>query len=550
MEGVFELALLLRADRLRVLFGVRTLFTIQTIEIFDGDRIGLVGSNGVGKSTLISVLHGDVLPDSGTVTCYSGSAVVRQFGDADEGEADPAIRSHLSALSDAHEGISGGEMERLRIARALSKQTPLLFADEPTTNLDFAGLANVRKALARHQGALVLVSHDRSLLDDLCTTIWEIEAGVFRIYPGNYSAYLRQKALERDRQRFEYEQYRTEQARLRSAIVGIKESSRSTRTAPRRMGNSEARLHRRGAGIAAKKVLDRAASALQSRLEALDAKERPREDAPIRMGLAGRGGVVSAAAVRVEGLTLCAGGKPLLMNESFTIPAGRRTVLVGPNGCGKTTLLRAIRDQAPGVTVSPGITIGWFGQETLDTLDPDKTLLDNVMEKSVLPAHEARTLLARMNLAAADMEKRPGILSGGERSKAALARLMAGNESLLLMDEPGNHLDLHALEALEEMLAAYTGSLLLVSHDRRMIDRVAQQLLFFEGRQLVCYEGNLTEYEKRLTPEPAAGLSEDIVRMRMSALLGRMGSPKKGETRDTLEEQYRALEEQLKTIRK
>ena len=547
------MALLLRAEHLRVLFGIRTIFDIDTIEIFDGDRIGLVGDNGAGKSTLLSVLYGDRQPDEGHVRAFSQSAIVRQFGDADNAEEmDAALKARLRAKDAVHEGISGGELERLRIARALSVHAPLLFADEPTTNLDFDGVAEVRKALEQHRGALVMVSHDRALLDDVCTIIWELEDGKLRVFPGNYSDYLEQKALERDFQRFEYDQYRAEQARLRSAIVGVKESARSVRQAPRRMGNSEARLHKRGGGTSAKKQLEKAASALQTRIDNMEVKERPREEAQIKMALEGRGGVTSAAAVRAEHLTLAAGKKVLLKDARFTLPTGKRTVLVGPNGSGKTTLLRAVRDELPGIRISPGVTVGWFGQETLDTLNPGLTLLENVMRDSILPEHEARTILARMGLSAQDMVKPASVLSGGERAKTALARLMTGNSTLLLMDEPGNHLDLHALESLEEMLSMYQGTLLLVSHDRRMIDRVAQQLLIFDAGTLKSYDGNLSEWEASQRPkvQVSSALDEDILQMRMSALLARMSAPRKGDKRELLEAEYDQMAEQLRAMRK
>ncbi|MCL1964478.1 MAG: ATP-binding cassette domain-containing protein, partial [Firmicutes bacterium] len=413
------MALLLRAESLRVRYGLRTIFTIDKIEIHDNDRIGLVGGNGAGKSTLLSVLHGEKTPDAGVVRRFAASAMVRQFGGAERvEEVDAALQARLGAKPGCHEGISGGELERVRVARALSTRAPLLFADEPTTNLDFDGLAEVQRALSRHQGALVLVSHDRALLDALCTVIWELEDGKLRTFPGDYAAYRGQKAREREAQRFAYEQYREEQARLRSAIAGMKESARSVRKAPARMGNSEARLQKRGKGTSAKARLERGASALQSRLDALDAKERPREEVRVKMALNTRDGITSAAAVRIDRLCLRAGERTLAQNVTLTLPTGVRTVLAGPNGCGKTTLLRAIRAGAEGVRKSPGVTIGWFGQETLDTLDLTLTLLENVMRDSVLPVHEARALMARMGLTSRDMDKPAALLSGGERAKA------------------------------------------------------------------------------------------------------------------------------------
>lgn len=544
------MALLLYAEKLRITFGLRTVFEIKSIEIHDGDQIGLVGQNGAGKSTLLSVLHGEREPDEGFIKRFSKSAMIRQFGNAEETEMDRSIQARLRAKDTVYQGISGGELERLRIARALSVHAPLLFVDEPTTNLDFDGVAQVKNALLSHQGALVLVSHDRMLLDSLCTQIWELSEGTLKIFPGNYTQFQQQKAMELDYQRFQYEQYRTEQKRLRTAIHEISQASNQVHKAPSRMGNSEARLHKRGKATTAKKKLDRAASSLQSRLENMKDVERPQKEARIQMGLSSRGGIASAFALRAEHLTIAVEGKALLQDASFSLPTGKRTVLVGPNGCGKTTLLRAIRDEIPGIRLSPGVSIGWFGQETADTLDPSLTLLQNVTSDNKLPLSATRTMLARIGLSASDIDKPVSVLSGGERVKAALVRLMTSDASLLLLDEPSNYLDIPALEALEEMLAAYEGTLLLVSHDRHMIDRVAHRLLLFERGMLHSFEGNLSEYEARAMRSTAQddAMEEDILRMRMSALAARIAAPRKGDNPESLIAEYEEMAKQLRNF--
>lgn len=553
------MSLFLCAENLRVIFGLRTIFHIENIEIHDNDRIGLVGDNGAGKSTLLSVLQGDIIPDEGLVRRFAGSAIVRQFGEIEQiEEIDSAMQARMRALDTVHHGMSGGELERLRIARALSVRAPLLLVDEPTTNLDFDGVAQVQKALAAHQGALVLISHDRALLDAICTTIWALEDGALRIFPGNYAAYKEQKALDLDYQRTSYAQYRAEQHRLQASMQALSQSSHDVRKAPKRMGNSEARLHKRGKGTTAKKKLDKSVSSLQSRLDQLEVVERPREEATVKMGLQDRNAIRSATAIRAENIHLAIDSRTLLSNANFVLPAGKRTVIVGPNGCGKTTLLRAIRHAADnihgadnGIHVSPGVTIGWFGQETIDTLDLSKTLLENVMQGSVLAVHETRSLLARMGLLAADMDKPTSVLSGGERAKAALGRLMAGDATLLLMDEPANHLDLHALEALEDMLTSYQGTLLLVSHDHRMIDKVAQRVLVFKEGELVSFEGNLSDYETRqASMADTTALDEDILRMRMSVLASRMSAPKKGDNPEALLAEYDTMAAQLQEMKR
>ncbi|MEG0767521.1 MAG: ATP-binding cassette domain-containing protein, partial [Clostridia bacterium] len=169
----------LQADHLLVQVGARTLFHIERLDIWDGERIGLVGENGAGKSTLLSVLYGDRLPDAGTVTRMCACAMVRQFGEAEEG-FDPAIAARLHEV-DAHVGMSGGEETRRKLSHALAMQAPLLLLDEPTTHLDFEGLRAVQETLQAYAGAMVLVSHDRELLDALCTRIWALEDGGLQV---------------------------------------------------------------------------------------------------------------------------------------------------------------------------------------------------------------------------------------------------------------------------------------------------------------------------------------------------------------------------------
>ena len=198
--------ILLEAGGVELSFGPRTILEIKELKIYDGDRIGLIGENGAGKTTLLRVLSGERAPDAGTIRRFSEIAVIRQMGDAD-GESDARLRSEFDA-QEHRAGLSGGEQTRRRIAAALSMRVHLLFADEPTTDLDAEGAAQLRRELAAYDGAMVLVSHDRSLLDALCTKIWHLEDGRITEFPGNYTDYREELERRRAFQQFEYEQYR------------------------------------------------------------------------------------------------------------------------------------------------------------------------------------------------------------------------------------------------------------------------------------------------------------------------------------------------------
>lgn len=542
------MAVLLYAKNVHVSFGARTILNIDELEIRDGARIGLIGDNGAGKSTLLSVLAGERMPDSGSVQRYARCAMVRQFGGVEEESSRGAISARLNAGSAPHEGISGGEMERIRLARALETRAPILMADEPTTNLDFAGRSEVEKLLNAHQGALLLVSHDRELLDSLCNEIWALRDGKIRCFPGNFSAFREQEKRERDFQEQEWRDYTNEKARLTALAAGVAEDARHVRKAPRRMGNSEARLQKASVRDNAQEKLQNRVVAIKSRIEKLEVKERPKAEQVVTMDLFERGGIVSREAIRGNRITLRAGEKLLLKGASFTVPTGKRTVIVGPNGCGKTTLVRYILSKGYGVKYAPGVKIGYFSQETLSSLRENESILQNVMRESALPEHLARTILFRMGFAARDLHKEICVLSGGERARVLLCALLAGDYNVLIMDEPGNHLDLTATEALEEMLAIYQGTLLLVSHDKRMIDRVAQRLILFEEGALREYDGNLTAYinEQRRVDDRQLELGK--LRMRMAEVAGRIALPRKGDEKEKLEAEYDALIARLREM--
>ncbi len=543
--------LLLEALGVEKSYALRRVLSIDRFELYDGDRLGLVGENGAGKSTFLKILAGELEPDAGTVRRLAPISSIRQMGDAGEEAADAQLVSEF-AVQEAREGLSGGELTRRRIAGALSARGSVLLADEPTTDLDSAGIARLERHLRAYQGAVVLVSHDRELLDSLCTAIVQLQDGVLTVFPGNYSDYRRELENRRAFQQFEYDQYRSEQARLRQAIQGKREHASQVGRLPSRMGNSEARLHRRSATEVEEK-LHRTRKALQTRLEHLEEKERPREDPSIRMALGAFTPITARTAVEVRGMTLRFGSRVLLEDAAMKLPTGSRTALLGENGCGKTTLLtRMLSGKDPRVRVSPGARLGWFDQAHERTLDMEKTALENAMALSVYDQATARTVLARLNMRGEEVMKRTGVLSGGERAKVALARLFLADVNVLVLDEPTNHLDVFTLEALEEVLQGYAGTVLFVSHDRRFVRQTATRLVFFEGRKLATFEGTMEEWEReqgRDRTGEEANLQATALEMRMAVLAARMSRPEKGDDPEELKKEYMELAAESRRIR-
>lgn len=488
--------ILISAHHLEKSFGIQTLWNIPALTIQDGDRIGLVGHNGSGKSTLLAVLAGEMLPDDGQIRRHCEIALVRQTGQTDR-PGDDYWSSIWEAVVSPQP--SGGETTRAALAAAFSQHAPLLFLDEPTTNLDWDGIAQLEKELRQYRGAVVLVSHDRTLLNALCNCIWELEKGEMQTFPGSYDNWLSEKRQRFDRAQFEYEQYRQEQRRLSGAITNIRQEASGMRKPPRHMGSSEWMLYKNIAAGQQKNVQSRA-KAMTSRMDQLEEKRRPHEQPKILMNLGAARAITAKTAVRVRDLTVSFGEQTLLEHVNFSLPTGSRTVMLGGNGAGKTTLLKQIMADRAEVELANGLEIGYFSQGH-EVLDEKKSALENARALSALPEHDVRTVLARLNMPGDAVHKIVSQLSGGERAKVIFARLLASQCNLLIFDEPTNHIDLFTVEALESLLSAWNGTLLVVTHDRRLTESIATRLLLVGDGQVASFEGTWSEYlEQRGSP--------------------------------------------------
>ncbi len=547
-----EARLLLEADHIKVSFGIRTVLDIPSLKLYDGDRIGLVGENGAGKSTLLSVISGERTPDEGRVAIKCGVSHIAQMGDTDlhDGEMDSALMG-VFTVQEKREGLSGGEYTRRRIAGALTRGAHILLADEPTVDLDEEGINQLRERLTKYDGAVVLVSHDRTLLDEVCTRILELEDGKIMDYPGNYSAYRAEKERRLQFARDEYDAYRAEEKRLRKLIQDEYEHAQKKQHLPSRMGNSEARLHKREVTNVQAQI-HKVRRGYESRLNRLEEKKRPREEVSIRMAFGASDGITSRLAVNASGVTVRFASRTVLNQARFVIPTGTKTAVIGKNGAGKTTLLRRIIDGCSGIKVSPGVKIGYFGQAHQEVLDESKTALENVRAISRFDESVCRTILARMNIRGDDVFKRVKVMSGGERAKIALARLMVSDANMLILDEPTNHMDIFSLEALEEMLLEYAGTLVFVSHDRRFVRNVANRLMFIENGQVRSFDGSFNDYEESLKRADRNKEEEErllriaSIEMKLALLSARLSAPKKGDDPMKLNEEYLKLAEMLK----
>ena len=547
---------ILELNNVQISFGDRLLLDLDRLAVYDGERIGLIGENGAGKTTLLRVLSGELTPDAGQVRRLAPVAMIRQQGDADAG-SDAEIRARFQA-QETREGLSGGEMTRNRIAGALSARAGLLLADEPTTDLDREGLGMLRRNLSGFPGAVLLVSHDRALLREICDRIWYLEDGKITVFPGGYDDFMAERLRQRERAAFEYDQYKAEQKRLKESARKMAERASQVKKAPGRMGNSEARLHKREWTDSVLQ-LSHAKRTIQNRMEHLEVREKPRALPVITMKLGVTHPVEAKNVLDFRCASLQAGGKILLQDTGFVLPAGSRTAVIGPNGCGKTTLLRTLTGQAGNgvdfrgnARFNPAVRIGWFDQHHESTLNLNASVLENIMRESVHPEHFARTVMACLGIRGDDVYKPLALLSGGERAKTALGKLLLMDCNLLLLDEPTNHLDLFTMEELEKLLAGYGGTLLFVSHDEEFIRKTATRIVSFENGALKTFEGSRQEMK---APRSADRTEEDRkiavsrLEMQMAAITARLSAPRKGDRPDLLQAEYQRLAEDLRALK-
>lgn len=544
--------LILEINNLKKYYGDRLILKIDNLKVYSEDKIGIVGLNGVGKSTLLSMIMNKVIPDEGSIKLYGSYSYIPQLDEWEEEFIDERFVKEFDLNGKKKEFMSGGEKNKLKIAQAFSKDTNILFADEPTANLDISSIERFNNMLQKFKGSIMIVSHDRKLLDSCCNTIMEIDNGSLKVYKGNYSNFAQQKKNELARQEFEYSEYMREKNKLEEAIAEVEGKCKSIRKAPKRMGNSEARLHKMG-NQKAKASLDKSKKSIESRLQRLQVKERPKDIEKIKIDLKKPQDIHSKVLIQADNVDKSFDSNKLFEHGNFKIYNKTRTAIVGDNGCGKTTLIKMIINNEEGIKSSKNLKIGYYSQD-FSILDEDKTIIENVMDKSIYDESFSRIVLSRLLFKREDVYKNVYQLSGGERVKVSFAKIILSDINLLILDEPTNYLDIYSMEAVEKVLQEFEGTMIFVSHDLHFINKLATNVIVFKDKKLINFPGNYEEYinsNKAVNDnKKEAEKKLFVLENRLSQLIGRLSMPGKDDDVEELDKQYKTVLQEIKRLRK
>lgn len=595
--------IVLACDKVTKSFGIDIILNQITFSVNAGERIGVVGGNGAGKSTLFKIIAGILPMDSGEIykakdttlgylpqnTVLESDKTIwdelmqvfapvlelekdlrkmeQQMADYDSMDETQYLKllNEYSKLQESFEEqggysyesyikgvltglgflpeefqmpiphLSGGQKTRVALAKVLLEKPNILLLDEPTNHLDLDAIQWLEDYLSVYPGTVMIISHDRYFLDSLCNNILEIENTTCRLYKGNYTSYQKQKSQWIAQREKEYTAQQKEIARQQEII----ERYRSINT-------------------------EKSVKAAESRQKMLDKMEKVEkvyyaQQAHFSFDINRQSG---RDVLMVDSLSKAFGDNVLFEDISFHLRLGDRVAIIGPNGCGKSTLFKIILGKIPptsgSVKIGTGVEIGYYDQE-LTSLNPNNTVLDELWDSfPQMTETEIRNALAARLFKGDDVYKPVASLSGGEKSRLILTKLVLGNNNLLMLDEPTNHLDMPSREELEKALVEFPGTILMISHDRYFLNKIANRIIVLESGKIKQYLGNYDDYinKKRemeilenQSKEQAPELTRTALKeQRRRQRLERQKAREERERLASLEQEIHRLEQEIEAL--
>lgn len=486
--------LVLELNNIEKSFMSKEILTIENLKVYENEKIGIVGRNGEGKSTLLNLIAGKLKPDVGNVhktIDFEYYEQIRENIEPNYVKIDPEYLSRLDVPDHEVTHFSGGEQTRLRLAEYFSTYQFGLLMDEPTTHLDTEGIQFLVDQLKYYYGTLIVVSHDRYFLDEIVDTIWEIKDGKITVYPGNYSSYQEQKEQELIEQQNAYEKFAKEKDRLEQAAIEKQERAEKLSNVSKKQKNKAVKPDRLSSSKqkdTVQKAAHKSAKAIQKRSEQLEAVEKVEPDRLIQFPESKNLEMHNDFPIMGQKVTIQKGEKRLFDEANFQLPLGKRIGIVGPNGCGKSTLLEHIITDGEGITLSNKIVFSVYKQMAYQ-LAEDKTILEFLKQDTHLEESIIRSILNNLGFSQTEIVKKLVTnLSGGEATRLVIAKLFTDPSNILILDEPTNFIDVQTIEALEVLIKSYKGTVLFTSHDKYFVENVAEQIWRVEDQQLKLVE--------------------------------------------------------------
>ena len=486
--------LVLELGNIEKSFMSREILTIDELKVYENEKVGIIGSNGEGKSTLLNIIAGQIEPNEGIVHRIIDFNYYEQIKEKITSEyvkIDPEYLSRLEVPEHKVENFSGGEQTRLRLAEYFSIYHFGLLMDEPTTHLDTEGIQFLVEQLKYYYGTLIVVSHDRYFLDEVVDTIWEVRDGKVTVYPGNYSNYQEFKKKEFIEQQNAYEAYIKEKQRLEQAA---KEKQKQAQ----KMANVSAKQKKKSIKpdrLASSKQKDtvqaaahKSAKTIEKRAEQLEEVKKTETEKIINFPRPKSLEMYNVFPIMGQKVFIQRGSKVLFDGANFQFPLGKRIGIVGPNGSGKSTLLNYILDDSEGITLSNKIVFSVYKQMAYQ-LSEEKSMLEFLQQDSYMEEAVIRSILNNLGFDQTEiMKKSVCNLSGGEATRLVIAKLFTDSSNVLVLDEPTNFIDVQTIQALEDLMKSYKGTILFTSHDKYFMENLAEQIWRVEDKKLQLVE--------------------------------------------------------------